>query len=185
MNWKAYIIPGRHSEVFFPHFLLRGQMILNNRTIFNEQCTRTSYELICSAEGLNNKPSSSPARAPNVCESNCTSFLTHWTTTMIISHWNNFLFFKINWCLLLSHHFLCLLVPWRRQTNDRHWELSTTWGEEYCTTKLMTTYEHLWTPMNTYENLYALISNYRYKCALIISAPERISARISTTLAIK
>ena len=32
---KAYIIPGRHSEVFFPHFLLRGQMILNKN--FNEQ----------------------------------------------------------------------------------------------------------------------------------------------------
>ena len=80
---------------------------------------------------------------------------------MIISHWKDFLFFRINRCLLLSHHFLCLVVPWRRQTNDRHWEPSTTWGEEYCTTKLMTTYEHPWQQMSTYEHLLALISSVR------------------------
>ena len=45
---KAYIIPGRHSEVFFPHFLLRGQMILHNLQL--PISMRTSYELICSAE---------------------------------------------------------------------------------------------------------------------------------------
>ena len=95
---------------------------------------------------------------PNTLNNYCTS-----RPLMIISHWKNFLFFKINWCLLLSHHFLCLLVPWRRQTSDRHWELSTTWAEEYCSTKLMSTYVHkgaLMSTLCTYEHLWELIGTY-------------------------